>query len=242
MSPETVLALNEINRRFYRNHAGAFSATRDHPWPGWERVVAGLSQAPHSVLDAGCGNGRFGAFLATRLREGFSYLGLDASAELLELARRRHDLPADTRLLHRDLVAAPESAAWEDRKFSLVAMFGLLHHVPSFERRLHLLRALSERVEAGGSLVFSVWRFGAFERFRDRQVPFTPPIETDDLEPGDALLRFGNEPGVVRYCHFVDEQEADRLLAALPLPCRDRFSADGREQELNDYYVLGPAS
>jgi SAM-dependent methyltransferase len=168
-------------------------------------------------------------------------VGLDASAELLELARLRSDLPDDTTLVPCDLVTETESAAWAERKFSLVAMFGLLHHVPSFARRRALLRGLAEHVEPGGSLAFSVWRFGAFERFQHKQVPFAPPIETADLEPGDALLRFGTQPGVVRYCHYLDEQEAERLLDAVPLPCRDRFSADGREQALNDYFVLGPA-
>ena len=43
----------------------------------------------------------------------------------------------------------------------------------------------------------------------------------------------------MRYCHFLDEVEIDRLLAATALPCLDRFSADGREGALNDYLVLG---
>ena len=112
--------------------------------------------------------------------------------------------------------------------------------MPSFARRRELLSALGERLEPGGRLAVSVWRFGAFERFRGKQVPFEPPIETADLEPGDVLLSFGKEPGAVRYCHFLDEEEIDRLLAATALPCLDRFSADGREGALNEYLVLGP--
>ena len=45
----------------------------------------------------------------------------------------------------------------------------------------------------------------------------------------------------MRYCHFLDEEEIDRLLAAAALPCLDRFTADGREGALNDYLVLGQA-
>jgi len=239
MSPETVLALNEINRRFYRTSAETFSASRDHPWPGWERVVAGLPGPPQSVLDVGCGNGRFGAYLAARLRGEFSYLGLDASAELLALAQRRSDLPPDTELAQHDLITGPCAAALPVGPHSLIAAFGLLHHVPSFDRRRELLCALAECLEPGGRLAVSVWRFGAFERFRHKQVPFAPPIDTADLETGDVLLSFGEEPGAVRYCHFLDDEETDRLLAAAALPCLDRFSADGREGTLNDYLVLG---
>ena len=233
--------MNEINRRFYRTCAEAFSATRESPWLGWDRIVAGLPGPPRSVLDAGCGNARFGAYLAAWLGDGLSYLGLDASAELLALASRRGDLPSDTTLLERDLVATPCAEALPHGQHSLVAAFGLLHHVPSFALRRELLRALSERLEPGGHLAVSVWRFGAFERFRDKEVPFEPPIEVADLEPGDILLSFGKEASAVRYCHFLDEEETDRLLAACGLPLLDRFSADGREGELNDYLVLGRA-
>jgi SAM-dependent methyltransferase len=239
MSPETVLALNEINRRFYRTSAEAFSASRDYPWAGWERIVGGLPAPPRSVLDVGCGNARFGAYLAAWLGGEFSYLGVDASAELLALARRRDDLPSDVALVERDLVAGPPTEALPDGRYSLVAAFGLLHHVPSFDRRLALLGAMAERLEPGGRLAISLWRFGAFERFRHKQVPFEPPIDIADLEPGDVLLSFGEEPAAVRYCHFLDEEETDRLLAAAALPCLDRFTADGREGSLNDYLVLG---
>jgi len=241
MSPETVLALNEVNRRFYRTHAEAFSSSRDYPWLGWERIVGGLSGPPLSVLDVGCGNARFGAYLAAWLGSEFSYLGLDASPELLALARQRSDLPRDTTLMERDLVAGPCAEALPGGRYSLVAAFGLLHHVPSFARRRELLTALAECLEPGGRLAVSVWRFGAFERFRGKRVPFGPPIETDDLEPGDVLLSFGEKPEAVRYCHFLDQDEVDRLLAAVALPCLDRFTADGREGELNDYLVLGRA-
>jgi SAM-dependent methyltransferase len=237
MSPETILALNEINRRFYRTSAEAFSASRDYPWLGWERIVGGLPETPRSVLDVGCGNGRFGAYLAAWLGGEFSYLGVDASAELLALARQRNDLPAGARLAECDVVADPEALPAD--RYSLVVAFALIHHVPSFDRRRELLSAMAERLEPGGRLAVSVWRFGAFERFRHKQVPFEPPIRNADLEPGDVLLSFGEKPGAVRYCHFLDEEEIDRLLAAAALPCLDRFTADGREEALNDYRVLG---
>ncbi len=241
MSPETVLALNEINRRFYRTSAEAFSASRDHPWLGWERIVGELPGPPRSVLDVGCGNGRFGVYLAAWLGGEFAYLGVDASAELLALARQQADLPRDTTLVQHDLVVDPSFQALPTGRHPLVAAFGLLHHVPSFDLRRELLGALADRLEPGGRLAISIWRFGAFERFQDKRVPFEPPLDTADLEPGDALLSFGTEPGVVRYCHFLDEEEIDRLVAAAALPCLDRFSADGREGALNEYLVLGRA-
>jgi 2-polyprenyl-3-methyl-5-hydroxy-6-metoxy-1,4-benzoquinol methylase len=58
--------LNTINREFYRVTAHDFDETRGQPWPGWKRVLPYL-KLPLSVLDVGCGNGRFGVFLAQNL-------------------------------------------------------------------------------------------------------------------------------------------------------------------------------
>jgi SAM-dependent methyltransferase len=235
MSPETVLALNEINRDS-TEPAPRPSARLAEPWLGWDRIVADFPTA-RSVLDAGCGNARFGAYLAACWGRLSTWASTPRPS--FALASRRGDLPSDTTLLERDLVATPCAEALPHGQHALVAAFGLLHHVPSFALRRELLRALSERLEPGGRLAISIWRFGAFERFRAKEVPFEPPIEVADLEPGDVLLSFGKEPGAVRYCHFLDEEEKGRLLAAVALPTLDRFSADGREGELNEYLVLG---
>jgi tRNA (uracil-5-)-methyltransferase TRM9 len=101
LDPRLVRALNELNRVFYDTHAESFGASRDAPWPGWERVVAALAARArppiHSdrhpdrrpqrspgattngspttlqVLDVGCGNARFATYLDTALEP----LGLD---------------------------------------------------------------------------------------------------------------------------------------------------------------------
>ena len=65
--------LIELDCAFYRAHAASFSATRQAPWPGWQRVadLAGNALAPGSspaVLDLACGNLRFERFLSERAR------------------------------------------------------------------------------------------------------------------------------------------------------------------------------
>ena len=118
-----------------------------------------------------------------------------------------------------------------------MVLFGVLHHVPGRERRGALLDTLASRVMPGGSLVATRWRFGDFSRFDSLRLDWSGVgVDRAELEPGDALLEFDGGD-VPRFCHHVDDAEADALAASLALPCVQRFRADGREGELNEYLV-----
>jgi tRNA (uracil-5-)-methyltransferase TRM9 len=236
MSPETVHALNAINQRFYRTRAAAFAAKRERSWPGFSLLVDRLASAPESVLDVGCGNGRFASILARRWPDA-AYTGVDASEALLELAEARPDRPQRSRFERRDVVADP--AQLPAAAFDLVVLLAVLHHVPSEARRAALLASLATRVAPGGVLALSVWRFGRFERFAKLEVPWANRgIDASEREPGDHLLSFGGDAATPRYCHDIGPEELERLLAPLPLKRDDTFLADGREGALNRYVVL----
>lgn len=252
MDEKTIRALNAINRSFYREAAAAFSATRRDPWPGWERlpplIEAHLSERDLQVLDVGCGNGRFAAFLAAALPErcaSLRYCGIDASGPLLEAVRAR-DLPfAEVETRPADVVETPIEDLLGARRFSLIAVFGVLHHVASERRRRRLLQSLAARLEAGGLLALAFWRFEASERFRRKQRPWEEfntaarePIDVAELEAGDRLLPWGENGRAVRYCHFADEEETGRLVQATSLCVAATYTADGREGNLNRYFIL----
>jgi len=253
MDEKTVRALAAINRDFYRDSATAFSETRRASWPGWEPLVGWVERRLPSpalrVLDVGCGNGRFGAFLAEALparAAGFDYCGLDASPPLLDSVRARRLPVATTEVLLGDVIETPLESLLADRTFSLIAVFGLLHHIPSERRRTALLSTLARRLEPGGLLALAFWRFDDFERFRARRRPFedwnrdaAETIDVSQLEPGDHLLRWGEGTAAVRYCHHVDAAEAERLVGAAGLERLASYDADGREGSLNRYFVLG---
>jgi SAM-dependent methyltransferase len=245
MDENTARALVAVNREFYHARAAAFDASRDAPWPGWSRVLEHLTADAPRVLDVGCGNGRFAAFLAER-GVGARYLGVDGSGPLLAAARRQR-IPG-ARFRRAELVAGEDDAALPADCFDLVAVFGLLHHVPGEVRRRTLLHALARRLAPGGVLALAFWRFGDFARFRTRILPPSAwrsipggPIDPEHLESGDHLLPFGAN-GTPRYCHHTDESECERLTTSLPLVRVDRYLADGREGTLNRYVVLRAAS
>jgi len=159
---------------------------------------------------------------------------------------RARTLPcAAVETLSRDVLAGDLADALADRRFSLIALFGLIHHIPGEAHRRALLRTLAGCLEPGGWLVFAVWRFEAFERFRRKVRPWPAynataqePIDEAQLEPGDHLLPWGPEGTALRYCHFVDAAESERLVAATGLAVVDRYAADGREGDLNRYFLL----
>ncbi len=238
MKKHTVEALLAVNRRFYRERAAEFSRSRERPWSGWGEILsrAGALLPEHPrVLDVGCGNGRFARFLAERLGRTFDYCGIDESPLGLAEARRR--LPGLV-FVERDFLQEP----LPEGEFDLVALFGVLHHVPGRENRLRLLMRLSALLAQGGLLAFSLWRFDRYERFQEKIVPWDEfssrsgvEVERADLEPGDHVLTWGGDRPAYRFCHAMSDDEERELVAALPLDLVVKFDAGA---EPNGYYVF----
>lgn len=259
VNDETCKQLDAINRRFYARVAAAFSESRDHPWPGWARVLEPLAERSHDavgdtrlrLLDVGCGNGRFAEAAHARLGAGIHYLGVDASQALLDLAADRlaARLPKiEVVLVRLEITDACSIAKLPAGPFDCIGVFGLLHHLPSRARRRALLHALADRLAPAGQLALAAWRFADNPRFRSRRVSWidynahaSEPVDTAQLEPGDHLLKFGaagEDELAIRYCHDADDAEIDAWLSGLPVRQIDRFEADGRSGDLNHYRVL----
>jgi tRNA (uracil-5-)-methyltransferase TRM9 len=251
-----LLALSDA---FYRAHAAAFDASRGHQaWPGWQRLLDWLpptdarTNSPGNpileVLDIGCGNGRFARFLH-EAGFGLRYIGVDANEALLASARTRlsADLGDCCQLsLQNFLLSEQPGSALPSGPFDLIAVMGVLHHVPGRDWRLALLRAATERLARGGILALAAWQFADRERFVRRTVDWSTagpvldkPIHLAQLEAGDRLLRFGDdETTPPRYCHQVADLEFESWPEALGLEALADYRADGAEGDLNRYWIL----
>lgn len=234
MTPDTIQQLNAINRRFYATTAADFDATRGRAWPGWQHLVAHLN-APLSVLDVGCGNGRFGLFLADELDGDISYTGVDNNRELLQYAQSALDEQPGIRatLLVQDVIEDKLPPARDD----LVVLFGVIHHVPGAANRRRFMAELAQRVAPGGLLCFASWRFYEYERFKKRLADW-PDDLTNRVEAHDYLLDWRRGEQALRYCHYVDEDEQQALIEATGCEHVETFRADGSDGAMNRYSLL----
>ena len=234
--------INALNLDFYRDEARAWDMHRRSPWPGWERVADALPDRAIAVLDVGCGNGRFGRFLAGR-RSLARYVGVDASAALL--ARAREAAPAADRCewIEADFIADAPDGVLPSGAFDLVTLFGVLHHVPDDARRRELVAACAARVAPGGWLALAAWRFAEIPALRERalapeEIRTRTGIDPAALGPADFLMPFGPERRAVRYARAIDAEGLEALTSGLGLHCADAYLADGRDGATNRYQLL----
>lgn len=231
MSPPDRQCLEAINAEFYRVHAAAFAKSRSHIWPGWNRVLSYTSLSSGTVLDLGCGQGRFAALLSQRAPY-LDYTGVDESAELLSRADQKLGKFICARLTPElQLSGAP---------FSLITMFGLLHHIPGRDYRRSLLSWAAKMLAPGGWLALSYWDIEGRQRGPDRYAcPELVGLDPAALEPGDHLLYWGKQREGLRYCHHANEAEIEGDLRALPgLSLKHSFLDDGKQRDQNRYRIL----
>jgi tRNA (uracil-5-)-methyltransferase TRM9 len=232
MDQASIHRLNNINKQFYDTTATDFDMLRRGAWPGWKRLLPYLT-SPLSVLDVGCGNGRFALFLSTHVSP-LIYFGIDNNKPLLDRAHEtlQH---LNARLEQHDIVENPSITLPDIGQFDLVTLFGVLHHVPGSENRLALMQRLAELIKPNGLLAFACWRFAEYERYTSR---FTEWPDDISREPHDYLFDWRRGTPALRYCHYVDDAEHDRLVAVTGFTELERYRADGETGDVNCYSIL----
>jgi ubiquinone/menaquinone biosynthesis C-methylase UbiE len=140
MHAETVATYDRIAGRF----ADQWWSTR---LAGPMLRFAGSLAPASTVLDLGCGPGRDTAWLA---EQGFTAIGLDASAGMVEEARRRVD-PDDAAFVRGDLVSLPLASNIADGAWVCAS---LLHLDPA--ATLQALAEVRRVLRPGGALFAGV--------------------------------------------------------------------------------------
>jgi len=205
-----------------------------------------LQEQPLSVLDVGCGNGRFAHILDSK-KMPFVYWGVDNESTLLTLAGE-HTARLENGQAHFAQVDLAEPA-WsihlpnvikevDDRTtlpFDFVLCTATLQHLPGYAMRLQAVREIARM--SRGLIILSAWQFFESERLKGRVLDWrVAELSAADVESGDALLPWKQGGYAVRYVHQIDEGEMACLAKDAGLSIVETFRADGREN-LNLYAV-----
>ena len=251
MDSSTAARLIELNRDFYDRFGSSFSATRQRIQPGVRRVL-GMLNGDESILDLGCGNGELARELAKRGQRG-SYLGVDFSRPLL----RDAELPPEgvavapwrhfsARFVHADLASpslldviagsGAKDATPRNDMFDIVLCFATLHHIPSHELRVNILRIVRQLLKDDGLFIHSHWQFLNSEKLKARIRPWeAAELPSSAVDAGDYLLDWRNGGNGLRYVHHFGEQELDELAKASGFHVTDTFYSDGDGGRLGLY-------
>jgi len=234
---ESIIAqqLLDLNLRFYTEHGHDFSATRRHLQTGVLRVIESL-RGDESILDLGCGNGELARTLSRRGHHG-SYLGLDFSLPLLDEAERE-TFSFPVQFMRGDLAQLSVSGSQYPvtERWSLVTAFAVLHHIPSIELRLQIIKKIHGLLKPNRIFIHSSWQFLNSPRLRARIQPWESiSLKETDVDANDYLLDWKHGGRSLRYVHHFDESELAELAKASGFENIDTFYSDGENKRLSIY-------
>jgi len=267
MDAATIHRLNQINRTFYQQTADDFDQTRGTAWPGWNRLLPYLT-APLTVLDVGCGNGRFAAFLAKELPV--------TSRQLPDKSDQQSaNEPPDSELETNNSVLSTQYSVLLTYH-GIDSSAALLGHAEKTLAALpHICFQLEERdvidnpPDSGSYdlvvLLGVLHHIPGAERRKTFMRQLAERVKSggllvfaawrfyeydrfrnrivdwpDDLqvEANDYLLDWRRGTVSLRYCHYTDDAEHDALVSATGLTEIATYRADGESGDANRYSIL----
>lgn len=138
---------DEIGTHFSRTRQKTYGEEGSPNWPVTETYLKKL-RAGQSILDLGCGNGR----LVAGLPKGVKYLGTDFSKTLLSEAQK---LYPEQKFVYGNVV---EPSMWKKLgKYDAIFCVAVLHHIPTRDQQLYILREAKKHLAKDGFLYLTVW-------------------------------------------------------------------------------------
>ena len=236
MNSGTVAKLIQLNREFYNRFGDSFSATRQKLQPGVMRIVQTI-KADESILDLGCGNGNFLRELIARGHQA-PLLGADFSIPLLRDAESASG--AEWVVVDLSRLSGSEERLLANGNWDIVTMFATLHHIPSIELRLQILKNVKKILKPNGRFVLSNWQFLNSEKLKARIQPWERIGLTDkNVDEGDYLLDWRSGGEGLRYAHHFSAKELLGLADQTQMEVKDAFFSDGENGRLGYYQIWG---
>lgn len=233
MTPETAQKLRNLNHQFYSSLADSFADSRGRPQPGFIRLLDWLPPEGHSVLDIGCGNGRFLHFLLTH-HPAIQASGVDFSGPLLDKARQ---LVPQATFARRDMTQPGFLEGMG--QYDLIVCLAAMQHVPGHAYRAALLQEMSTHLAENGRIFLANWQFMESPRQRRKVRDWAEAgLSPAELEPNDYLLTWQRAGFGLRYVCQIDASETAVLAQKAGLHILHQFRSDGKEGNLSLYTIF----
>ncbi len=222
--------LLEKTKEDYNLISEEFARTRAFPSEDI-KALADYSRPGEKILDFGCGSGRLFAALKDKAIE---YFGADVSPKQIEIAKRNYP-EADFRITSGLVLDFPENF------FDKVYAIAVLHHLPSLELRLQLLKELKRVLKPAGQLFLRVWDIWPDRKKRKLfwQFAFLKLIGKNKLDFGDIFMSWKDSQGKIlaeRYYHCFTKRELKRLAKQAGFKIVKNWQA-GEKEKANLYLI-----
>lgn len=134
----------------YEKIAEEFTVTRFLLWPEFDEFIKYIKK-DDKVLDLGCGNGRL--YELFKDLSTLDYTGIDKSPSLIESAKNKWK-NTEAKFKVGDIIELSET-----QKYDAVFLIAVLHHIPTHEFRLKILKNVYSILKPGGMLFMMNWKF-----------------------------------------------------------------------------------
>ncbi len=222
----------------YSTYAKSFSNTRQFAWEGWKKILQYLdSDLSLRILDLGSGNSRFLEFLLKNNFQIEKYVGIDSSEELIDIAKQKFEDFENAEFILTDL----EKNDWVNKlncKFDLIVIFGVMHHIKSFNTRKRILKDSFSLLSNQGLHITTYWQFANNKDFLKKHVIKSKikNKKTDLFSENDYTLKFGND-GATRFAHHFTDNEIKQMYTDVHRCTFEQFQSDGFENKMNKYIL-----
>jgi len=137
-----------------------------------------------------------------------------------------------------DLTMLPAISNQLSTNWSLITSFATLHHIPSNEIRLDILKTVHGLLATSGRLIHSNWQFLNSQRLRQRVQQWSAAGLTEsDVDENDYLLDWRSGGIGLRYVHHFSEDELANLAKSSGFRIVETFFSDGKEGNLTIYQI-----
>jgi ubiquinone/menaquinone biosynthesis C-methylase UbiE len=202
MNLQEAYSLIEQTKKTYNLIAPHFHQTRQKPWPELESLKDLFFQG-QSVLDFGCGNGRFYSLIKDK---NINYYGVDISEKLINLAQKQ--VPQGKfKIVNSDL-----KLSYQDNFFDNLVCIATLHHIPSEKLRRKGVLEFKRVLKNNGTLILTVWDF-----YHGNNTKYLNLVsQNKKLEKGDLFIPWKDNSGKTlaqRYFHAFTIEELKTLIS-----------------------------